>query len=365
MIVTVNADARSIPLADESVQCVVTSPPYWGLRDYGVAGQIGLERTPEEYVETLVGVFREVRRVLKKDGTVFLNLGDSYARDAKKGQHKVGDTGKQAYIYDTGGGRASACLRLAGTGGSKRGLDGGEVQERAAAVVEDSELRHGDHFSERLKPKDLVGIPWRVAFALQADGWWLRSDIVWAKPNPMPESVTDRPTRSHEYVFLLTKAQRYYYDAAAIRTPQKAVSLARGERGRDSEYAPPGQTAHRGESMVKKDKQRGHSRRHDGFKVVVKFQEEDENMRVFWWQGGLHLEPASEKECDDLEALVRLLDGSRIDQGAIPSGIPTVHGHDENAIIGVHELKQMVHQVEGVGSSATHDPLGQQDPLRS
>lgn len=139
-----------------SVHCCVTSPPYWGLRDYGEAGQMGLEATPEEYIEKMVAVFREVRRALRDDGTCWLNLGDSYARDAAKGQHKPGDSGKQAYIYDSGGGRASSAADLGAVG---------------------------------LKPGDLCLIPSRVALALQADGWWLRSTVIWSKPNPMPESV--------------------------------------------------------------------------------------------------------------------------------------------------------------------------------
>ena len=162
--------------ADESVDCVVTSPPYWGLRDYGVAGQIGLEGTPEAYAARLVEVFREVRRVLRETGTLWLNLGDSYT------------SGNRAY----------------------RDADD-FLPARGRATRAPTPLG--------LKSKDLVGIPWRVAFALQADGWWLRSDIVWSKPNPMPESVTDRPTRAHEYVFLLTKAARYWYDADAIAEP--------------------------------------------------------------------------------------------------------------------------------------------------
>jgi len=164
-------------LAPESVNCVVTSPPYWGLRDYGTDGQLGLEPTPEEYVANLVAVFREVWRVLRDDGTLWLNLGDSYNSDASN-QNGGGLDGK------TWGGNASI-------GRVKREPNG-------------------------LKTKDLCGIPWRVAFALQADGWYLRSDIIWAKPNPMPESVTDRPTKAHEYVFLMTKAARYWYDAEAI-----------------------------------------------------------------------------------------------------------------------------------------------------
>jgi DNA modification methylase len=246
----IRGDARRIPLRDQCVQCVVTSPPYWGLRDYGLEssvwggesecehewgdaiqvnatnhtdkrrwnhtrngrdeeqpiekrvawlrtivdqgnvcvrcgswrGKLGLEPTPELYVEHLVAVFREIHRVLKADGTVWLNLGDSYA--------------------NTGG--------MTGGTGSK---DGG-----AARVAR---MFTGGYrpLSEGLKQKDLCGIPWRVAFALQADGWYLRSDIIWHKPNPMPESVTDRPTKSHEYLFLLSKQERYVYDAAAIAEP--------------------------------------------------------------------------------------------------------------------------------------------------
>ncbi len=165
---------RTLP--DASAQCCVTSPPYFGLRDYGHAGQIGLEPTPDEYVAQMVAVFREVRRVLREDGTLWLNLGDSYARGF-------------------GG----------GTPGEKSASNAGSYERRSLGKVPDG-----------LKAKDLIGIPWMVAFALRADGWTLRSDIIWHKPNPMPESVTDRPTKAHEYVFLLTKAERYYYDAAAI-----------------------------------------------------------------------------------------------------------------------------------------------------
>jgi DNA modification methylase len=166
-------------LPDESVNCCVTSPPYWGLRDYGVAGQIGLERTPEEYVAKMVAVFREVRRVLRKDGTCWVNLGDSY------------------------------CMSTRGAGGAgKQHTNAGSIMRDRRAIVPRGH-----------KAKDLVGIPWRVAFALQSDGWYLRSDIIWSKPNPMPESVTDRPTKAHEYLFLLTKSPRYFYDADAVREP--------------------------------------------------------------------------------------------------------------------------------------------------
>jgi DNA modification methylase len=164
-------------LPEGSVQCCVTSPPYWGLRDYGVAGQIGLEETPAEYVDKLVEVFSEVRRVLCEDGTLWLNLGDSYARNGGKD-----------------GGRNRELLHMEG------------ISTRMCKIPDGSYL----------KPKDLVGIPWRVAFALQADSWYLRSDIIWHKPNPMPESVTDRPTKAHEYLFLLSKQERYFYDADAI-----------------------------------------------------------------------------------------------------------------------------------------------------
>ena len=168
------ADARSLPIPDNSVDCVVTSPPYWGLRDYGTGdAQIGLEKSMEGYCSTMVQVFREVWRVLKPTGTVWLNLGDSYA----------------------GSGRGPSRWNPA------------------------QEMQSDQTPPKGLKPKDLCGIPWRVAFALQADGWYLRSDIIWSKPNPMPESVSDRPTKAHEYVFLLTKSPKYYYDADAIREP--------------------------------------------------------------------------------------------------------------------------------------------------
>ena len=175
-------------LPDRSIQCVVTSPPYWGLRDYGSDGQLGLESTPEEFVENLVKVFREVKRVLKDDGTVWLNLGDSYASN------------------------------IIGSGGVPKGSI---MYERPNSAQKSQKFvpRKVDLKSAGLKPKDLVGIPWRVAFALQADGWYLRQDIIWHKPNPMPESVTDRCTKSHEYIFLLSKSAKYFYDADAIREP--------------------------------------------------------------------------------------------------------------------------------------------------
>jgi DNA modification methylase len=176
--------ARLCELPDESVHCVVTSPPYWGLRDYGVEGQIGQEPTPEEYVLKLVEVFRETRRVLRSVGTFWVNMGDSYCSTAP------GTTGDPL---------------------NQRGILAGVSNHRAEAS-----RRFRFKTPHGLKPKDLVGMPWRLATALQADGWWLRSDVIWAKPNPMPESVTDRPTKSHEYLFLLTRSSSYYYDAEAI-----------------------------------------------------------------------------------------------------------------------------------------------------
>ena len=173
---------RGLPA--ESVQCCVTSPPYFGLRDYGAAGQIGLERTPDEYVARLVAVFRELRRVLRTDGTLWLNLGDCYAT----GAGKVGER--------PGGGRQ------------------GDRWKGMAPITPANRLP-----LPGIKTKDLIGIPWMVAFALRADGWYLRSEIIWDKPNAMPESVSDRPTKAHEHIFLLTRSEAYYYDADAIREP--------------------------------------------------------------------------------------------------------------------------------------------------
>lgn len=168
----IRADARFIPLRDESVHCCVTSPPYWGLRKYVVKGpQLGLEKTFEEYVAKMVEVLREVKRILRKDGTLWLNLGDSYG-SGRKTDHALGKQG----------------------------------------------------FS-----KQLIGIPWRVAFSLQADGWYLRSDIIWSKPNPMPESVEDRPTKAHEYIFLFSKSQKYYFDAEAVK--ESSITHAVEHRG--------------------------------------------------------------------------------------------------------------------------------------
>jgi DNA modification methylase len=184
-------------LPSESVQTVVTSPPYWGLRDYGNDDQIGLEQTPDEFIEQLCLVFDEVWRVLKDDGTIWVNLGDSYV--GGKGASGQGSPDYQA----------------------KRALSGESINKAHHQIGGKKKTRPADNMSTMrdsgLKPKDLVGIPWRFAFAMQTRGWYLRSDIIWHKPNPMPESVTDRPTKSHEYIFLMTKNPRYYYDNEAIK----------------------------------------------------------------------------------------------------------------------------------------------------
>ena len=194
--------ARLKDIETGSVQTCVTSPPYWGLRDYGNDGQIGLETTVAEYVNNMVEVFREVKRTLRDDGTLWLNLGDSYAGSGK-GRNLDGTVHVSALI-------------------AKQGTSAGTVMGNVPSGL----------VPEGLKAKDLIGIPWRVAFALQADGWYLRQDIIWAKPNPMPESVKDRCTKSHEYVFLLSKSPKYYFDNEAIKEP--TVTRDNTNRDRDS-----------------------------------------------------------------------------------------------------------------------------------
>jgi len=256
-------------MPDESVQCCVTSPPYWGLRDYKVDDQIGLEATPQEFVKNMVEVFGEVRRVLRPDGVLWLNLGDSYA-------------------------------------GSGKGIG----SDHGKAVYSDDEVKKTDWSSIGYKPKDLCGIPWRVAFALQEAGWYLRCDVIWSKPNPMPESVQDRPTKAHEYLFLLAKSGKYFYDAEAVREKtgddsdwEYRQDLRAGKEynlkepyknnlpgckrkdkfrnssryldhnaNRDNQKVPSGWNTDKGshgrihpEGRRKPDKQRGHGRRHAGF----------------------------------------------------------------------------------------------------
>ena len=213
-------------LPDESVQCVVTSPPYWGLRDYKCAGQIGLEKTPEMYIAKMIAVFAEVRRVLRCDGTLFLNVGDSYAASSSSNHErgKAGGPDNPTRIMPSG------CL----------------------------------------KSKDLVGIPWMLAFALRADGWWLRQEVIWAKPNGMPGSQEARCTSSHESVFQLTKSATYYSDFDAIKTPPRESTMVR--MAQDIQAQAGSHRANGGEktngpmkAVEKKDKQRGHSRVYAGF----------------------------------------------------------------------------------------------------
>jgi len=206
-------------MPEQSVHCCVTSPPYFGLRDYGVEGQIGLERTPEEYVDKLVQVFREVRRVLRDDGTLWLNLGDSYNGSGGAG----GD-------YNPGG-------------------------------LKEGQPKYPGRKVSGLKPKDLIGIPWMVAFALRADGWYLRQDIIWHKVNAMPESVKDRCTKAHEYIFLLSKSKQYYYDADSIREP---LSEQRAKQA--GKLVDPGNDAKKRKKQIEHDKKRGSGGHFDGHK---------------------------------------------------------------------------------------------------
>lgn len=193
-----DARAKLAEFEPETVQMVCTSPPYFGLRDYGVDGQMGLEETPAAYVEGLVAVFELVRRALRKDGTIWVNLGDTHAR-ARHGNTGTTSGLKNVHRYEQ--------IGIAGA------------------------LKHRKDVG--LRRKNLLGMPWRFALAMQDAGWVLRSDIIWHKPNPVPESVLDRPTRAHEYVFLFSKSRRYFYDVDAVRTPQKAPGEhARGANAR-------------------------------------------------------------------------------------------------------------------------------------
>jgi len=196
-----HGDCRDVlkTLPDESVHCCVTSPPYFGLRDYGVSGQIGLEQTPDAFVAELVAVFREVRRVLRNDGTLWLNIGDSYAGSwGAQGRSGWNGDGKHGYIGSISATQIDAHPKRAKQTGTIR--------------------------TPGVKPKDLYGIPWLLAFALRAEGWYLRQDIIWSKPNPMPESVRDRCTKAHEYLFLLSKSERYYFDSEAMQEPADSTN---------------------------------------------------------------------------------------------------------------------------------------------
>jgi len=247
----ITGDCRDIlrTLPEKSVQCCVTSPPYFGLRDYGHSDQIGLEATPDEFVAAMVAVFRAVWRVLADNGVLWLNLGDSYA--GSWGAQSRPNPGNQTSSNLQGGSTLSARQIAAGPRGTRLGS-----------------MKN----TPGLKPKDLIGIPWRVAFALQADGWYLRQDIIWAKPNPMPESVRDRCTKAHEYIFMLTKSERYFYDQEAIKEPMSLSSVERlsqpsleTQKGSDRV---PGKTNGVMKAVGKIDKQRGHGRRHAGFNEI-------------------------------------------------------------------------------------------------
>ena len=289
-----HGDCRDVlpTLAAESVNACVTSPPYFGLRSYlaaehpDKAREIGSEDTPDEYIAALIGVFREVKRVLRSDGVLWVNIGDSYAT-GPSGSLSVGRSGLE-------------------------GGQSGQVAYRAASKAK--------KVPAGLKPKDLIGIPWMLAFALRADGWWLRADHVWGKPNGMPESTTDRTTRAHEYVFLLSKSPTYWYDHEAVRTAPKASTITQlakpytGQSTKDhvsngvqdasdlkrrivDKMRKPPSPKHLGEPTghpadIKArhdDKQRGHSRRHDGFNDRWDAMERDEqvaqggNLRSIWW----------------------------------------------------------------------------------
>ncbi len=256
-------DCRDVlkTLPDASVQCCVTSPPYWCQRDYGIGNQIGLEQSPEEYIAEMVGVFSEVRRVLKDDGTCFINIGDKWA-----------------------------------SGGNGGG--GSFMNERADAWAHAKNAKGWRSPPVGYKDKDLVGLPFMLAFAMRAEGWYWRQCNVWAKPNCMPESVTDRTTASHEYVLHFSKRNDYFYDHDAVRLPAVPESVSRLERsmtegtGTLMSGAPvdvPGQTPHSKARGRTTDKQRGHSRRHNGFNdrwdslSVAEQQANGANLRSVWW----------------------------------------------------------------------------------
>jgi len=310
MVGHVLTELRKLP--SESVHCVVCSPPYWGLRDYGIEAQVwggdpdcahewgaeirlhkggphgdgvmlqggravveaqaavkeiragafcrcgawrgdlGLEPTPELYVEHMVEVFADVHRVLRRDGTLWLNLGDCYASGVGKAGKCPGGGEQDARWAGTGGSRDPNESKVNGRGERRRELRDGAHAGKHIAMAALGPMTQPNRLPiPGLKPKDLVGMPWRVAFALQADGWWLRSDIVWGKPNPMPESVTDRPTRAHEYLFLLTKSASYFYDADAIRESSIEDAAGNSERKFRGEYGAPDDEGrgHRGFSI--------------------------------------------------------------------------------------------------------------------
>jgi DNA modification methylase len=233
---------KTIP--DSTIQCVVTSPPYFGLRDYGIDGQIGVEHTPMEYINNLLSIFREVKRTLKNDGTLWVNIGDSYAGSMNGSNDHRNKDGLGMVPSDR-------------YKGQKPGLAG-------------------------LKSKDLIGIPWMLAFALRSDGWYLRQDIIWSKPNPTPESVKDRCTKSHEYIFLFSKSKHYYYNAEAIKEPQKYTSIRRAysnnnvsERkdANSNEYAISGNSQNKSYELMRNKLENGwdpNRNKHDVWTITTK-----------------------------------------------------------------------------------------------
>lgn len=257
-------DCRDVlrTLPDESVHCCVTSPPYWQQRDYQAAGQIGLEPTPSEYIEKLVAVFAEVRRVLRTDGVLWINVGDTYAKASGPGW---------------------------------QGKNGQRADRRFTLVRDTVPMREASMCPpENFKPKDLIGVPWRLAFALQEDGWWLRQDIIWSKPAPMPESVADRCTKSHDYLFLLAKSERYYFNQDAIKEPASPDSHARYARGRSENHkyvngGPGGQTIARTLEHMRKpgvnpkcSEPGSGVKQNSSFSAVVKDLVETRNKRSVW-----------------------------------------------------------------------------------
>jgi DNA modification methylase len=231
-VITGDSRATLATLPACSVHCCVTSPPYFGLRDYGVEGQMGLEKSPAEFVAGMVGVFREFRRVLRDDGTLWINIGDSYA-----GSGRGGYVGTKSTLSSIEGQDNSRLARQAQERGSQKPAGLHEQQRQDGAIG-----RAWVPPPDGMRQKCLMGMPWRLALALQDDGWYLRQDIIWAKPNPMPESVTDRCTKAHEYIFLLSKSPRYFYDAAAIAEPSATVAEDPRNRWDRGYEAAPGQT---------------------------------------------------------------------------------------------------------------------------
>lgn len=232
-------------ISSESVNMCVTSPPYYGLRDYGEEKQIGIEQTPDEYIARLIKVFDEVYRVLKKDGTLWLNIGDSYAGSGK-GPMTLAKGGKSESVFD--------------------------MQKRFYAVPKKW---------SGIKPKDLIGIPWLLAFALRERGWYLRSDIIWHKTNCLPESAKDRPTKCHEYIFLLAKSRQYYFDYKAIQEPIKEVSRERYKRGRSANSKYVGQ---QGITQVREDFSdfdQHYRRKRDVWEVSTNTYKMDEHFAMF------------------------------------------------------------------------------------